>query len=196
RTDLVANAVVAEEVADLVVKRRAELRDADPPALEIGHTAHARVVQVLPDDDGGEPVIGPLAALVGDDPHLLAAEHDVVGGRGEPGGADVDLAGRHRRRDRRRGLEVDELRLHAELLEESLLDADEDGRRGRELEDADPGSILGVRVAGARKDGEHDENSDATPHHPLLVSDSIVPSSFCSYRPPRMMASAGPAYTR
>ena len=108
-----------------------------PLALEVLDRPQAAVPQLLLHDDGHERVARPLAALVGHDPELLAAQHDVVERGGEAGRAHVELARGQRGGDGRRGLEVDQLRLDAELLEVALLDPDEDRRRGRELEHAD-----------------------------------------------------------
>src|SRR5581483_1885611 len=57
---------------------------------------------------------------------------------GQPGGAAVDLPRGERHRDRLGRLEPHQLGLDPRLPEEPLLDADEDRRRGAELEDADP----------------------------------------------------------
>ena len=119
------------------------------------------VPRLLLHHDGHQRVARPLAALVGHDPELLAAQHDVVERRGEPGGPHVELARGERGGDGRGGLEVDQLRLHAELLEEALLHAHEDRRRGGELEHADLdlclGAGLGPRLGcapAAARDGE------------------------------------------
>src|SRR5688572_4197370 len=163
---LQAHAVLLEDVAYLVVEGGAELRHRDALALQLGHRADAGVVQIFLHHDRGQPVIGPLPPLIGHDPQLLAAEHDVVSGRCETGGGDIELPGRQRGRDGRRRLEVHQLRLDPELLEEPLLDADEDrGRRG-ELEDPDAGTILrrGRRRARHQRDQQHER--DPLPHQP------------------------------
>ena len=71
---------------------------------------------VLLDQERGQGVAGPLAALVGDDPHLLAPGDDIVEAGRQPGGAHLDLPGRERHRDRLRGLEVHQLGLDPRLL--------------------------------------------------------------------------------
>ena len=133
----------------MVVEGRAQRGDADALALEVGDPAQAAVVQLPLDHDARERVARPLAPLVGHDPHLLAAEHDVVEGRRDAGGAHVDLPRGERRGDGRGGLEEDQLGLDAELLEEALVDADEERRRRGELERADLDLLLGVRGRGA-----------------------------------------------
>ena len=95
----------------MVVEGRAQRGDADALALEVGDPAEADVVQLLLDHDARERIAGPLAPLVGDDPHLLAAQDDVVERRGDAGGADVDLPRGERGGDGRGGLEEDQLGL-------------------------------------------------------------------------------------
>ena len=105
--------VLLEDIADVVVERRAELGDADALALEIRDRPEPAVPELLLHDDGDERVARPLAPLVGHDPELLAAQHDVVERRGEAGGAHVELARGERGGDGRGGLEVDQLGLDA-----------------------------------------------------------------------------------
>src|SRR6185503_15418436 len=154
-------AFLLEDVADVVVERGAELGHPDAPALEVLDRPQPAVPQLLLHHDRHQRVAGPLAALVGHDPQLLAAQHDVVERGGEAGGAHVELAGGQRGGDRRGGLEVDQLRLHAELLEEPLLHSHEDRRGRRELQHSDldrPGRGLGLRAPG--QDGGGGERQD------------------------------------
>src|SRR5204863_316648 len=126
-----------EQPAHVVVKGRADLRDADPLALEVPKRAGAGVVQVLPDDERGQVVVGPLATLVGDDPDRHAARDDVVEPGREPRRADLEVARGDRDGDRLGRLEEDELGLDAELLEVALLGADEQDRGRRQPEHAE-----------------------------------------------------------
>jgi len=154
-----------QDIADVVVKRGAELGHADGPALEVLDRAHlARVPQLLLDHDAHQRKARPLAALVGDDPELLPLEHDVVERGGEAGGANLDRARRERGGDGRRGLEVDQLRLHAELLEEALLDAHEDGRGRRELEDAHLDLGLGAGGGSGEKQRDRQNSGEQARH--------------------------------
>src|SRR5712692_6580288 len=59
----------------VVVKGRAALGHADPPALQITNAADAGIPQLLLDDDGRQRVAGPLTALVGHDPEPFAPQH-------------------------------------------------------------------------------------------------------------------------
>src|SRR5215813_10696643 len=103
-----------EDVAQRVVEGGAEGRDADTLALEVGDRAQAAVVELLLDHNARQRIAGPLASLVGDQPDLLTAQDDVVEGRGDTGGAHVDLSGGQRGGDGGGSLEEDQLRLRSE----------------------------------------------------------------------------------
>src|SRR5262245_22382092 len=75
-------AVLLEDVAQVIVKRRAELGHADALALEPLDGLEPAVPELLLHHDAGERISRPLPALVGDDPELLAAEDDAVEGGG------------------------------------------------------------------------------------------------------------------
>ena len=62
----------------MVVERGADLGQPDALALEIRDRPEPGVPELLLHDDGDERITRPLAPLVGHDPELLAAQHDIV----------------------------------------------------------------------------------------------------------------------
>src|SRR5882724_2015535 len=155
-----------EDIAERIVEGGAEGGDADTLALEVGDLAQAAVVELLLDHDTREGIAGPLAPLVGYEPELLAAQDDVVEGGGDAGGSHLDLPGGEGGGDGGGGLEEDELGVDPVFLEEAFVHADEEGRRGAELERADLDGGAGARGGDACSEHRDTEDQDEHDHPP------------------------------
>src|SRR6266581_1651897 len=155
-----------ENIAERIVEGGAESGDADALALEVGDLAEAAVVELLLDHDTREGIAGPLASLVGYEPELLAAQDDIVERGGDAGGSHLDLPGGEGGGDGCGGLEEDELGVDPVLLEETFVYADEEGRRGAELERADLDGGVGARGGDAGSEHRDTEDQDEHDHPP------------------------------